>query len=99
MTLSQEQLETRQKLYGGRYFCVKVSGELSDNGEIYVLGDRVKVDEGALMVLSPERDDGYRLTNLMVAPGQWRAVYAASHLDGSAVAVEHWDGESTESVR
>jgi hypothetical protein len=30
---------------------------------------------------------------LVVPAGSWSGVYAASVLDGSAVAVEHWEGE------
>lgn len=96
MSVTMEQQEIRQKLYGQRYWCVKVATEVSSSGEIYLLGDRVELQDGALIILSPDRGDGYRLTNLVLAPGQWRAVYAASHLDGAAVAVEHWDGELAE---
>jgi hypothetical protein len=31
--------------------------------------------------------------NLAIAPGHWTAVFAASCMDGSAVAVHHWKGE------
>ena len=33
------------------------------------------------------------LTVLALAAGKWTAFYAASCLDGSAVAVQHWAGE------
>jgi hypothetical protein len=32
-------------------------------------------------------------TNMIFAAGQWQAAFAASCIDGHAVAVEHWPGE------
>lgn len=72
--------------YGAYYWCIKT--KLSKSGEIYVMADEAVVrDNGALVML------GKNGTNLAIASGQWTACYAASLLDGSAVAVEHWDGE------
>jgi hypothetical protein len=87
--------DTRQ--YGRYYWCAKVSSELSKNGEIYVMADEVKIDRsGAVYFFHTwKEDDGSRAShpNLILAAGQWTAVYAASMMDGAAVAVERWKGE------
>lgn len=73
--------------YGKLYWCVK-SG-LSEDGEIYVYADQIDMSEdGGLVMLGREGQ-----VNMAFAAGQWTAVFAASALDGSAVAVEHWKGE------
>jgi hypothetical protein len=84
--------------YGRYYWCVKVTKDLCQKGEIYVMADEAKVDRsGALYFLkvweADEKEPAGRHINLLIAAGQWTAVYAASCLDGSAVAVEHWKGE------
>jgi hypothetical protein len=76
--------------YGSRYWCVKTP--LSENGEIYLFADDVVLLEGALVFRSLP-SDGSQQVNLLLAPGQWTSVYAASVIDGAAVAVEHWKGE------
>lgn len=77
--------------YGGYYWCIK--SDQSGSGEIYAHADRVEVTAGGDLVLWRERDGRAPETNLALARGQWSAVYAASCIDGSAVAVEHWQGE------
>ncbi len=88
--------------YGSRYWCAKVPKELSKSGEIYVFADEVHIDpSGAVLFVSyaqVRNSDGDLLTTkalpyLVLPPGQWYAVFAASCLDGHAVAVEHWKGE------
>lgn len=90
--------------YGSRIFCLKVPKALSPTGEIYVHGDRIDIDPtGALVVVGGYRevDDAYNAIAepkeqkplLVLAAGQWLAYYAASALDGSAVAVDIWRGE------
>jgi hypothetical protein len=71
--------------YGGRYFCVKQT----DGPDILVMADETEVTPAGALVL--RRDTGQ--INLAVAPGTWTHLYAASLMDGSAVAVEHWEGE------
>lgn len=81
--------------YGRFYWCAKVSADLSKDGEIYLMADDVEVDEGALRFIC-FRKEGEQIierVNLLVPPGKWNAVFAASVIDGSAVAVEHWAGE------
>lgn len=77
--------------YGAYYWCVKVTDDVSPDGEIYVMADDVVVtDSGALEC----RRFGHKdRVNLALAPGKWLAVYGASLVDGHAVAVEHWAGE------
>jgi hypothetical protein len=71
--------------YGKSYWCVKTP--LSPDGEIYVHADAVEFKDGCLVLV------GSKGVNLAFASGQWRACFAASCLDGHAIAVEHWKGE------
>ena len=76
--------------YGQYYWCIKVPRSLCGDGEIYVHADGVQVTEcGALELIYEKAHRG----NLILAPGQRLAVFAASVIDGHAVAVEHWKGE------
>jgi hypothetical protein len=79
--------------YGKYYWCVK-TGE-SASGEIYVWADTMTVTpHGDLLCLGShgsDGSDGYAV--LALAAGHWRTFYAASCIDGAAVAVEHWAGE------
>jgi hypothetical protein len=81
--------------YGRFYWCAKVSKDVSTDGEIYVMADDVEIDEGALRFVQyrEENETKTERVNLLIPPGKWLAVYAASVVDGSAVAVEHWAGE------
>jgi hypothetical protein len=75
--------------YGKYYWCVKVKKTISKDGEIYIMADNVVVNnDGSVSFIGK---DVY--PNLILPAGSWLAVYAASLLDGSAVAVEHWAGE------
>ena len=81
------------------YWCIKVPASVSKNREIYVFADEITVTPtGDLLA-----QGGYRKEHgetpakpcivLALATGKWTAFYAASCLDGSAVAVQHWAGE------
>jgi hypothetical protein len=74
--------------YGNYYWCVKVAKMLFKNGEIYLHAERVVLDRGAVVFIS-NKD----CPVLVVPAGSWSAVCAASVIDGSAVAIEHWEGE------
>ncbi len=75
-------------------------------GQIYVHADRVEITSAGVLVLM--RDTRYNATravrephehphpNLVFAVGSWSYVFAASVIDGAAVAVEHWKGEVAE---
>ena len=91
--------------YGRYYWCVK--SKLSKSGEIYVMADRVEFTPsgGVIFWCDPSENDGDDkarsrtvLQTLALAAGQWMAVFAASCMDGHAVAVEHWKGEIVESA-
>jgi hypothetical protein len=76
--------------YGRLYWCVK--SELSEDGEIYLFADEVRfTPTGGVLFVSTK--DSAEHVRLALSSGQWSAVYAASCWDGSAVAVEHWQGE------
>jgi hypothetical protein len=89
--------------YGNFYWCVKT--KLSKSGEIYVNADRVEftASGGVIFWCDPTTrlpaaadDESFCQTanpNLALAAGQWLAIFAASCLDGSAIAVDHWEGE------
>jgi hypothetical protein len=94
--------------YGTRYFCVKVPFEISGDGEIYLYADRVELRDGALIFwgkyypsefrdgrayVDYDKKDGDEMALLILNKECWKAYYAASCLDGAAVAVEHWRGE------
>ena len=74
--------------YGQYYWCVKVTKGISESGEIYVHADNISTSDNGAIVFG-----GNTGPNLIIPSGKWLAVYAASVLDGSAVAVEHWKGE------
>lgn len=80
--------------YGRFYWCVKVPKGVSKDGEIYVHADSVEIAaSGAVLFMQNEAKDRPRQPTLVLAAGMWSAFYAASVLDGAAVAVEHWEGE------
>jgi hypothetical protein len=71
--------------YGKLYWCVKTVS----SGTVRLHADEATVEHGAL-VLRSHKDEHWH-TRFAVGPGEWRYCYAASVLDGGAVAVEHWD--------
>lgn len=78
--------------YGTYYWCAKVTKDLSPDGEIYVHADDIRTTaDGSLEFL--RTGEGNNRVNLVIPSGKWRAAFASSVLDGSAVAVEHWIGE------
>lgn len=81
--------------YGRYYWCIKVPDTISKSGEIYLHADEITVNKhGDLEAWhANEKAPGGRHQNLALAAGQWLAFYAASVMDGSAVAVDHWEGE------
>jgi len=84
--------------YGKFYWCAKVPREISKDGEIYLMADDVCVVDGCVRFIQ-KRDEAGTTTervNFLIPAGKWHAVFAASVLDGSAVAVEHWKGEIAE---
>lgn len=79
--------------YGSRYYCIKVTKDVSKSGEIYAYADEIKTNGDGSLALWTQREGKESFVNLLIASGKWRAFYAASCLDGSAVSVEHWQGE------
>ena len=86
-----EELLNKTQTYGNYYWCIKT--ELSDNGEIYAYADEIEVKEGALILVHYYDKTHKWHPNLVIPAGQWSCIFAASHIDGAAVAVEHWKGE------
>lgn len=78
--------------FGRFYWCIKVPVPVSGNGEIYVYADEMEIGSDGSLRAIKQIDEGHHY-NLVLASGSWLVFYAASLLDGSAVAVEHWEGE------
>ena len=78
--------------HGNQYWCIKVPEAICPRREIYACADTAEVTGGGDLVLWQDGNDGPSV-NLAFARGQWHVVYAASFMDGSAVAVDHWEGE------
>ena len=78
--------------YGRRYFCAKTA-----TGEIYVMANRAEITAhgdllfwGTFQADYDKPDDGQEILNLALSAGQWSSMYAASLMNGDAIAVEHW---------
>lgn len=80
--------------YGDKYWCVKTS--LATDGEIYVHADDARVLPDGTLTLIRMKEGAPPQINLAIAPGNWTACFAASTIDGGAVAVERWAGEVVE---
>jgi hypothetical protein len=85
--------------YGECYWCIK--SQLSESGEIYMHADRVEINShGDLRMVSdldgPGTGNIETVVRLALSAGHWACVFAASVMDGSAVAVDHWKGEIVE---
>lgn len=81
--------------FGKFYWCVGLKRKDKTREEIYLWAARIRVDFcGALTFCAPNG-----AVNLALAPGEWNYVYAASTIDGSAAAVEHWPSQIIESKR
>lgn len=78
--------------YGRYYWCIKVTEEISPTGEIYVFADEATVQDSGCLCFYRDKD-GKMQVNLVIAKGGWTTFFAASCIDGHAVAVEHWEGE------
>lgn len=73
---------------GRFYWCVK--SPLAKDGEIYLHADAVRHREGALEFLQ-QKPDQPECVMVAFAPGQWKALFAASVIDGHFVSIEHFD--------
>jgi hypothetical protein len=77
--------------YGRSYRCVKTANH---DDEIYLHADTMVVnDHGDLIAIGHQSSEAGEHANLAIAAGQWSMFFAASCIDGAAVAVEHWKGE------
>jgi hypothetical protein len=91
--------------YGQYYWCVKTS--LANDDEIYVHADRVEFTPTGAVIFwcDPTGQDTrtnrstMKIQTLAIAAGHWKAVFAASCLDGHAIAAEHWQGAVIERAR
>lgn len=67
------------KKHGKLYW--RIVGEV---GDIHLYADRVQFVDGAAIFTQGDE------LRFAAASGEWRHIYAASCLDGGAIAVEHW---------
>jgi hypothetical protein len=79
----------RDERYGRYYWCVG----LVDGTEIHIHADDLRFYDGALILERVKESESS--VNMAFASGRWAFVYAASVIDGGAVAVEHWAMPST----
>jgi hypothetical protein len=91
--------------YGQFYWCIGVDKSLGTGKtrtEIYLYADGFTVGgSGELIMMGGYRaDHGEKVENqlpvLVIPAGLWKYAYAASCLDGAAVAVTKWDGQVLE---
>ncbi|MHB1665579.1 MAG: hypothetical protein ACYCT7_10050 [bacterium] len=80
--------------YGNLYYCIKT--DLSQDNEIYVYADLVEINNHGDLILYKCNEIAKNVfinyINLVIPAGKWDCFFAASCIDGSAVAVEHWKG-------
>jgi len=73
----------------GRWlWCVIVTKDVASDGRIFVSADDVRTTaDGAVAFVRVPHGDRPERVELLIPAGKWRAVYAASIVDGRAVAV------------
>lgn len=68
---------------GDLYWCIS----LADGKTVLAYADEVSIKpDGSLILYNPEEQ-----FNLAFAAGRWVSIYAASVVDGGAVAVDAWE--------
>jgi hypothetical protein len=55
--------------YGEFYWYVRVTKDVSENGELTVMADYAKVEDGVLIFI--QKKDGEEKINMVIAPGKW----------------------------
>jgi hypothetical protein len=77
--------------YGSLYYCIKT--DLSEDGEIYIMGDTIEINSHGDLIIHGSSKSGSDKFLFAAASGHWSSIFAASVIDGSAIAVEYWKGE------
>lgn len=80
--------------YGNRYWCVRVNEEVCPTKEIFVWGNFFQINSNGDLTIIGNTKDGHDLFVLALSKGSWNCIYAASALDGYAIATEHWEDKS-----
>lgn len=73
--------------YGKKYWAV----QLKDGGQIQLHADYIYVNKNGDILFLKDTGDTFSQMNLALPAGSWYYAYAANVLDGSPVAVEHWE--------
>lgn len=76
--------------YGQYYWCIVLDDE--DSTEIYAHADEITYDDGNV-TLWHHTEEGPATPTISIAKGHWKYTFAASCMDGHAVAAEHWKGQ------
>lgn len=79
--------------YGSYYWCIALTDDAGT--EVYVNADSVTVENGALICWQYKENEHNHPT-LAFAEGEWKFFFAASVMDGHAIAVNHWPGQISE---
>lgn len=72
--------------YGRYYWCV-----VTDTSNVYLHADRLEITPTGALVAFSDNPNREPVANIAWASGKWDHFYAASVMDGTPVAVEHWD--------
>jgi len=76
---------------GKRYWSVKVTADIANDGNINLLADNFAIRDGCLEFYVEEEDDFVSV--LAIPAGKWLTCWSASMLDGNPVYVERWGRE------
>ena len=82
--------------YGDKYWCVRVTKEISPSGYIMLHADRLKIDDNGVLTFLGHNSVREIFPVLILPPGCWLACSAASIWDGHPIAVCRWDEEISE---
>lgn len=62
--------------YGKYYWYIKVTKDVSENGELYVMADQAEIKDGILLFIQ-NKEEGSTI-NMALAPGTWSIAYVTS---------------------
>lgn len=82
------------ELKGTYYWCVRVTQDISLDGEIYLMADTCRIHPNGELVFYGHKNkevEEDRMVNFALAPGKWLFAYVSSAIDGDPTAVEYWE--------
>ena len=72
--------------YGKYFWCVKTKSDET----IMINADLAEVNESGVLILSHTNKNGDKIINFALPLREWAHFWAASMIDGSAIAVDTW---------